>query len=196
MLILVAVAGPSSVVAQALAEALSARGAEVVRLAPLLVEQLTPFDGVVVGSAVYLGRWLPSAHSLLQRCAPELRDKPLWLLSSGWRDGAWSPSPVRPGGSARLPEAVELGLGLGARRHWVLSDPTAQQLLQWGADTVARVVSAPAAGHDAHQALEGPAEEIVAELSVHPAAEPATGPTVEPGLSAASESASSSSVQR
>ncbi len=216
MLILIAIAGRSNVVAEALSEALTARGAEVVRLSPLAVEQLARFDAVVVGSAVYLGRWLPSARSLLERCAAELRHKPLWLISSGWRDvpdgtadGAEPGSPGGRGvgredggalgrrggdqgpgamdqpvravappesagpvelpqrvGSTAVPDAVELGVRLGARRHWVLPGPTGQQLLRLGPDVVARVVSAPVDGPDARSALTGLVDEIAAELSI------------------------------
>ncbi len=41
------------------------------------------WDAVVLGSAVYAGRWLPAAHEFAVRHAGLLRRRPLWLFSSG-----------------------------------------------------------------------------------------------------------------
>lgn len=48
-----------------------------------LVSGLSGFDAVVVGSAVYMGRWLSAARNLIESHAPELRGLPTWLFSSG-----------------------------------------------------------------------------------------------------------------
>jgi menaquinone-dependent protoporphyrinogen oxidase len=47
------------------------------------VGDLSSYDAVVLGSAVYFGRWRKSARRLLKRHASELATKPLWLFSSG-----------------------------------------------------------------------------------------------------------------
>jgi menaquinone-dependent protoporphyrinogen oxidase len=47
------------------------------------VEDVSGYDAVVLGSAVYYGHWLEEAHSLLLRCAVALWDRPVWLFSSG-----------------------------------------------------------------------------------------------------------------
>lgn len=47
------------------------------------VEDLTPYDGVVLGSAVYMGQWQPGAADFLQKHEQELARKPVWLFSSG-----------------------------------------------------------------------------------------------------------------
>jgi menaquinone-dependent protoporphyrinogen oxidase len=41
------------------------------------------YDAVVLGSAVYEGRWLAPAKALSKRLPAELGDRPLWLFSSG-----------------------------------------------------------------------------------------------------------------
>ncbi|WP_217897210.1 flavodoxin domain-containing protein [Geodermatophilus saharensis] len=41
------------------------------------------WDAVVLGSAVYGGRWLAPAHDLAVRHVADLRRKPVWLFSSG-----------------------------------------------------------------------------------------------------------------
>jgi menaquinone-dependent protoporphyrinogen oxidase len=45
------------------------------------VRSLDPYRAVVLGSAVYMGRWRRDASRLLRR--PELRDLDVWLFSSG-----------------------------------------------------------------------------------------------------------------
>jgi menaquinone-dependent protoporphyrinogen oxidase len=42
-----------------------------------------PFDAVVLGSAVYAGRWLEPARDYVTRHADALRRCPVWLFSSG-----------------------------------------------------------------------------------------------------------------
>jgi menaquinone-dependent protoporphyrinogen oxidase len=57
--------------------------AEVVVHRPRDVDDVSGYDAVVLGSAVYFGHWLEEAHDLLLRCAVALWDRPVWLFSSG-----------------------------------------------------------------------------------------------------------------
>lgn len=47
------------------------------------VEDLALYDALVLGSAVYMGRWLKSARKLVDREAETLQAIPVWLFSSG-----------------------------------------------------------------------------------------------------------------
>ncbi len=47
------------------------------------VGDLGRYDAVVLGSAVYLGRWLKPALEFAERHADELAARPTWLFSSG-----------------------------------------------------------------------------------------------------------------
>src|SRR3954452_10566893 len=47
------------------------------------VEDLAGYDAVVVGSAVYMGRWRGSAKRLVKRHERELAERDPWLFSSG-----------------------------------------------------------------------------------------------------------------
>ncbi|HTU94507.1 MAG TPA: flavodoxin domain-containing protein [Solirubrobacteraceae bacterium] len=47
------------------------------------VENLFGYDAVIVGSAVYFGRWRPDAMRFLRRHASRLADLPVWTFSSG-----------------------------------------------------------------------------------------------------------------
>ena len=73
-------------IAEAIARVLSREGPapRVVDLIPVDdVGRVTDYDTVVIGSAVYQGRWLPEARDLVHRCADDLRPRPVWLFSSG-----------------------------------------------------------------------------------------------------------------
>lgn len=47
------------------------------------VEDVTGYDAVIVGSAVYVGRWMDSARRFVLAHASALRNRPVWLFSSG-----------------------------------------------------------------------------------------------------------------
>jgi menaquinone-dependent protoporphyrinogen oxidase len=47
------------------------------------VDDLAVYDALVLGSAVYMGRWLKSARKLVDREAETLQAIPVWLFSSG-----------------------------------------------------------------------------------------------------------------
>lgn len=47
------------------------------------VQDIKSYDAVVLGSAVYMGRWQPAAADFLKRNETELAQRPVWLFSSG-----------------------------------------------------------------------------------------------------------------
>jgi acetate kinase len=59
------------------------RVGEVISHGPREVADVSGYDAVVLGSAVYFGHWLEDAHDLLLRCATALWERPVWLFSSG-----------------------------------------------------------------------------------------------------------------
>lgn len=86
MKILVAVAsrhGSTREIAEAVAEGLRAARFSVDVADPDDVETLDPYGAVLVGSSVYVGRWAASARAMVDRLAPALSVRPLWLFSSG-----------------------------------------------------------------------------------------------------------------
>lgn len=75
--------GATRSIANDVARQLCAAGHAAYVLDPEQVHDLDGVDAVVLGSAVYGGRWLPEARSLAGRLAAELRARPVWLFSSG-----------------------------------------------------------------------------------------------------------------
>ena len=86
MTVLVAYAsrhGATREIAEAIAAELSELGAEAIACDAAEVDDLRPFDAVVLGSAVYVGSWLEPARKLVELHADELSSRRIWIFSSG-----------------------------------------------------------------------------------------------------------------
>lgn len=68
------------------------------------IGDLAPFRAVVLGSAVYVGRWRPEAARFLIDREAELAKRPLWLFSSGPTGNG---DPVQLMNGWRFPPALE-----------------------------------------------------------------------------------------
>jgi menaquinone-dependent protoporphyrinogen oxidase len=75
--------GSTAEIAARIAGALRGRGITVDELVPDVVHDVSGYGGVVVGSAVYEGRWLAPARRVVARTAPQLTATKVWLFSSG-----------------------------------------------------------------------------------------------------------------
>ena len=90
----------------------------------------------MIGSAVYMGRWLPAARDLVQGHRAVLSAMPVWLFSSG------------PLGDPAVPvdeiaEVTALGVAVNARGHRLFGGRLDRQKLRWVERAAARVVHAP-----------------------------------------------------
>ncbi|HII41131.1 MAG TPA: protoporphyrinogen oxidase [Thermoplasmata archaeon] len=85
--------GSTREIAEFIAEKLGHRGLEAEAQSAGPVPDLEGFGAVVVGSAVYMGHWMPEAVDFVQRNRAVLADRPVWLFSSG-------PLQLAPGDSA------------------------------------------------------------------------------------------------
>ena len=59
------------------------------------VDSIVEYDAAIIGSGVYMGRWLRDARSLIAREQAELETMPVWLFSSGPVDGS-TPAETQP----------------------------------------------------------------------------------------------------
>lgn len=75
--------GSTAEIADFIATELTERGVDTTVLDPANVTDLSPYDGVVIGSAVYTGYWLKPATAMVSRLKGEFADKKVWLFSSG-----------------------------------------------------------------------------------------------------------------
>jgi menaquinone-dependent protoporphyrinogen oxidase len=101
--------GSTDDIAALIARVLRLRGLDTVELPPADVEDMSAYDAVVLGSAVYAGRWLAPATSLIARFQLELAERPVWLFSSGPTG-----SPLMP---AKALDMTEVVAAIGAIEH-------------------------------------------------------------------------------
>lgn len=70
------------------------------------------YDAVIVGGALYSGRWHRHARRFVKRYADALRGRPVWLFSSGPLDESAGTSEIPP--VAQVQQAIDR---IGARGH-------------------------------------------------------------------------------
>ncbi|GIG35164.1 flavodoxin domain-containing protein [Cellulomonas pakistanensis] len=75
--------GATAEIGSAVADVLRADGHVVDEVAPDEVADVDRYDVVVLGSAVYTAHWIPAARDLAARLAPQLRQRHVWVFSSG-----------------------------------------------------------------------------------------------------------------
>ncbi|MEU9126900.1 flavodoxin domain-containing protein [Kitasatospora sp. NPDC048540] len=76
------------------------------------VRDVTGFDAVILGSALYAGHWQRSALSCADRNAEALAHRPVWLFSSGPVDSSAEQQEIPP-----VPGAAKAVEHLHARGH-------------------------------------------------------------------------------
>jgi menaquinone-dependent protoporphyrinogen oxidase len=113
MQVLVTVAsrhGATAEIGAAIAAVLRADGHAVDEVAPEQVSDISAYDAVVLGSAVYTAHWLPAARDFADRLAAQLREREVWVFSSGLA--------TQPAASANSPhELLALMQDVGALGH-------------------------------------------------------------------------------
>jgi len=120
------------------------------------VAEVGGYDAVVLGSAVYVGRWLREARRFAEVNAAPLATMPVWLFSSG---------PVGPGGQSSPADADTLAQLTGAREHRVFAGRLDRQRLGLGERFLVRLARAPARDDRDWAAVEEFAEDIAAALA-------------------------------
>lgn len=94
MKVLVAAAsryGATQEIAEAIGRVLTDHGLDVEVARAEGLDDVTRYDAVVLGSAVYMGNWLAPARRFVEEYGEELASRPTWLFSSGPLG-----SPLRP----------------------------------------------------------------------------------------------------
>lgn len=104
--------GSTASIAELVGEALTDAGLDVdVRMAAE-VPTVAPYRAVIVGGALYAGRWHRDARRFIRRFGEELRERPTWLFSSGPLDDSASVHDLPP-----VPFVASLMRRIGARGH-------------------------------------------------------------------------------
>jgi menaquinone-dependent protoporphyrinogen oxidase len=71
------------------------------------VVQLSDYDAVVFGSAIYAGRWLGPARDFADRFTAELTALPVWVFSSGMTGPAEARDDTPPDATTAIAERFE-----------------------------------------------------------------------------------------
>jgi len=128
--------GATTEVAASIGAILQAAGHEVHVLRPAEVTGLDGFDAAVIGSAVYVGRWLEPARDLVEREKVALCRIPVWLFSSGPIG-----DPLKP-----VEEPLDdspLAALVGAREHRTFAGCVDRKRLGFGERAIMAAVRAP-----------------------------------------------------
>jgi menaquinone-dependent protoporphyrinogen oxidase len=128
--------GSTDEIAEVIADHLRAVEATVDLVPPDEVTAVDRYDGIILGSAVYAGRWMAPAVRFAERFADVLVTKPVWLLSSGPLGDP--PAPAEdPVSVAPIRERT------GARDHRVFAGRARREDLSLAERAVVRAVHAP-----------------------------------------------------
>jgi menaquinone-dependent protoporphyrinogen oxidase len=129
------------------------------------VDDLSAYDAVVLGSAIYAGNWLPDAKRFAEHGRPRLAQLPVWLFSSGPL-GAENPQPKVD----TVALAAPLG-GVVPRDHQVFTGKLDFDELGVAERLIAKAVRAPEGDFRDWDAIRAWARGIAAELlpeATHP----------------------------
>ena len=150
--------GSTREIGDRIAVVLSDGGFEVVVCAPEAVDGVDEYDAIVVGGAVYAGRWPRDGRELLAREAAGLASKPVWVFSSGPVG-----DPPKPLG---LPEGIaELLDPISPRQHVVFCGKLDRTVLRLGDKAIAAALNAPEGDFRDWTAVEAWAETVRAALA-------------------------------
>jgi menaquinone-dependent protoporphyrinogen oxidase len=137
--VLIAVAsrhGASLEIGEAIASELRSNGLHA-RLEPVeAIASLEGLDAVVLGSGVYAGHWLGPARDFVDRHEAALRERPVWLFSSG-------PLGDPPKPDEAPAEAGSVSTRVGARGHKVFAGRIDRSDLGFAEKAILKVVRAP-----------------------------------------------------
>jgi menaquinone-dependent protoporphyrinogen oxidase len=137
--VLVAVAsrhGSTSDIAVAVAQTLERAGHRTTVASPEDVAEIGIYDAVILGSAIYSGRWMEPMKSLIERTTADLASRPVWLFSSGPLGDP--PKPMTD--SIDVPELMLKSHALG---HRTFAGSLDRHALSLGERVVVSVVRAP-----------------------------------------------------
>ncbi len=121
------------------------------------VDSVDGYDAVVLGSAVYVGRWLEPARRQVAAHAAALAGRQVWLFSSG-------PVGDPPKPEEEPADVAKLTRLTGARQHHVFPGRIDKRQLGLAERVVVRAVHAPAGDFRDWPAVRAWAAEIAAVL--------------------------------
>lgn len=155
-----ATAGIAAVLAHSIEHSVAGRAAGVSAV-PMPADQRpdpTPFDAVVIGSAVYAGSWLGPAREYATAYAVILRARPVWLFSSG-------PIGEAPFPSDEPHEVAALAHLTRARGHMIFPGRLDPTRLSFGERAMATAMHVPVGDFRDWAAVRAWGEELAGHIA-------------------------------
>jgi menaquinone-dependent protoporphyrinogen oxidase len=155
--------GSTYEIAEAIGRALAERGVEADVRRPEDVEDVAAYDAVVLGAAVYMGKWVEDARRFVDEHAEALAARPTWLFSSG---------PIGDPPKPDAEEAVQVDDVVArahARDHRVFAGKVDRSRLSLAERAVIRVVRASEGDYRDWAAIDAWAAGIAEALRHQPA---------------------------
>jgi len=159
--------GATVEVAATIGAVLGAAGHDVYILAPDEIRRIDGLDAAVIGSAVYVGRWIEPARDLVARHKVALSKIPVWLFSSG----PVGDPPRPPEDPSDAPALADL---IGARGHRCFPGLVDKRRLGIAERAMVAAVRVPEGDYRPWGDIEAWAREIATVLAAEP-------PVAEPG---------------
>ena len=128
--------GATSGIAEHVVKTLIDRGFEVEFVDPPEVADLSTYDAVVIGSAVYAGNWRKDAVEFTERFSAHLQTIPVWIFSSG-------PLGDDDDNGPKLNQLDALMESTGARSHTWFDGRLIKEDLSFGERAIVAMVRAP-----------------------------------------------------
>ena len=104
--------GGTAGLAAMIGDALAAAGLQTTVAPARTVKHIDGFDAVVIAGALYAARWHRDARRSARRRATQLRERPVWLVSSGPLDDSAAAGEIPP-----VKQVAAVLSTLGARGH-------------------------------------------------------------------------------
>jgi menaquinone-dependent protoporphyrinogen oxidase len=104
--------GSTAEIADVIADALKVEGLRSEARPAAEARDVSGYDAVVLGGALYAGRWHRDAVRFARRHEHALAERPVWLFSSGPLDASAGERDIPP-----VPGAARAAIRLGAREH-------------------------------------------------------------------------------
>lgn len=156
--------GATAEMAERVGKVLSEAGLAVEVLSAEAVQEVKPYDAVVLGSAVYAGSWMKPVVELLQTQEQALATRPLWIFSGG-PTGEGDPVEIMHGW--RYPEALKPFLErINPRSIAFFHGKIDPEKLHWGEKLIIKALRARTGDFRDWKALEAWAQEIAQALHV------------------------------
>lgn len=151
--------GSTQQIAGVIARRLQEAGLTATVRAATFVADISAFDAVVLGSAVYMGRWLTEARDFVRIHQSELRARPTWLFSSGPLG-----NPPRP--EEETDEAVSFATDIAAIGHRRFAGRLDRKVLSFAERAATRLVGAEEGDFRDWEDIRRWTDEIAAHLPV------------------------------